>query len=58
MADVVYLIVAVDGTEGQPAAIHAIENLSNNGQVFTVTQAQTYDSKDLEEVGEPILYIP
>jgi hypothetical protein len=58
MSDVVYLIVAVEGTEGQPDAVHAVENLSNAEQTFTVTQARTYDSKDLEEVGEPILYIP
>ncbi len=58
MSNVVYLIVAVEGTEGQPAAVHAVENLSNAEQTFTVTQAQTYDSEDLEQVGEPMLYIP
>lgn len=53
--DTLYVLVAVVGVESEPAAVAAIENLSNAGQGFVVLETVIDDGGTPDE---PVIYFP
>jgi len=53
-----FVLVAVQGVEGEEAAVAAIQNLSNDEQDFFCTTSKEYDDETLEQAGDPVIYLP
>ena len=57
MTDTIYVLVAVTGCESEPAAVAAIENLSNDEQCFDVEETVIDDGEGSNEMGA-VIYFP
>ena len=58
MPKTLFVLVAVQGVEGEEAAVAAIQNLSNNEQDFFCTTSKEYEDDLLEQAGDPVIYLP
>lgn len=56
---ITYIMVEVEGVEDALAAVSAVENLSNNEQLFTVLETKIVNTDD-EDAGDmgPVIYFP
>ena len=55
--DIIYVLVAVYGAEDETAAEAAIDNLTNDEQVFTSIQTKVVEPPEQFD-DEPVIYFP